>query len=339
MGWLVSLVLHALLTIALGYVAGQQAFGVRRTPFDSLIGDAAGALVGSFSEGSGDARRGEPYFDDERPGEEAATVDSSGEGGKAGMGGVQNAAAGAGLAAIASGPPPVDIMTALPSGLAAAAHLGGLTSGDSAAGAAGAGGLLNGPHRPGSSHGKFARTHVYGVTGEGNTFVYVFDRSSSMSSGGNNLLVSAKRELLASLGDLGEENRFHIIFYNEKPTSMDLGRGFSGLVFADARAKERTRRFVEGILAAGGTRHFEALKQALRLRPDVIFFLTDADEPELSDGQMSEIRSLNGGRTTINTIEFGDRPQPRRNNFLARIARENGGQYLYVDVTRPAAAR
>jgi hypothetical protein len=156
-----------------------------------------------------------------------------------------------------------------------------------------------------------------------------------MGTGGNDLLASAKRELLASLDDLGEENRFHIIFYNERPTKMDLGRGFSGLVFANDRAKELARRFVDGIVAAGGTRHFEALKEALRLGPDVLFFLTDADEPELSDGQISQIRSLNGGRTAINTIEFGDRPQPRPNNFLARVARENGGRYVYVNVRKP----
>jgi hypothetical protein len=333
MGWLVSLVLHLLLTVLLGYVAGQQLFGVRGTPFDSLIGDGGDALAAGFSSASGDMRRGEPYFDDERPAGEEPASDSSGDAGHAGTGGADNAAV-ASLAAIAGGPPPADALAALPSGLVAVGSLGAGTLG-----ASDAGGLLNGPHRPGSSQGKFARTHVYGVTGEGRTFVYVFDCSSSMSSGGNNLLASAKRELLASLDDLGEENRFHIIFYNEKPTKMDLGRGFSGLVFADARAKERARRFVEGILAAGGTRHFEALKEGLRLRPDVLFFLTDADEPELSDGQMSEIRGLNRGQTTINTIEFGDRPQPRRNNFLARIALENGGQYLYVDVTPPTAGR
>ncbi|HWB11821.1 MAG TPA: hypothetical protein VG826_21505 [Pirellulales bacterium] len=336
MSWLVSLVLHALLMIALGYVAGQQMLGMRGVAFDSLIGDPAGTLVAGFSNSSGDMRRGDRYFDDERPAGEEATVDSSAPAGKSDVHDMEHAV-GASLAAIASGAPPVDAMSALPRGLVAAEFAGGSTG--SPWGTSGAGDLLNGPHRPGSRRGQFARTHVYGVAAEGNTFVYVFDRSSSMSSGGNNLFASAKRELLASLDDLSEESRFHIIFYNEKPTSMDLGRGFSGLVFADARAKERARGFVEGILAAGGTRHFAAMKQALRLRPDVIFFLTDADEPELSDGQMSEIRSLNGGRTTINTIEFGDRPQPRANNFLSRIARENGGQYLYVDVTQPSAAQ
>jgi hypothetical protein len=331
LGWLLSLVLHALLVIVLGYFAGQPWRGTRHAPFDSVIGGSAGVLLADFSGALVD----DEYFQDEQSDGTAGT-DSSSDSGVSERDDAPSATA-ASLAAIAAGPPPVDALAALPaSGLAtwAGGELAATISGQAGSGATGVGGLLHGPRQAGKSYGKFARTHVYGVAGEGNTFLYVFDRSASMGASGNSLLMSAKRELLASLDDLGEENRFHIIFYNEQPTRMDLGRGFAGLVFADQRAKELARRFIESIIAAGGTRHFEALKDALRLGPDVIFFLTDADEPELSDGQMSQIRSLNGGRSKINTIEFGDRPRPRHNNFLARVARENGGEYLYVDVTR-----
>ncbi|HEV3344698.1 MAG TPA: hypothetical protein VG125_30255 [Pirellulales bacterium] len=314
--WLMSLVVHALLVILLGYVASQRVHGTN-APLNAV-------LISSSST----AQDNEDYFDDERTVQMAGGEPSNEpEGGAPGTSGD---AAESSLAEIASGPPPVDASTALPSAALASVNPGEPI----AAAATGAGSLLNGPRRQGSVQGKFARTHVYGAAGEGNTFVYVFDRSSSMGTGGNSLLASAKHELLASLGDLGEENRFHIIFYNEKPTKMDLGRSFAGLVFADHRAKELARRFVEGIVAAGGTRHFEALMEALKLRADVVFFLTDADEPELSDSQLFRIRSMNGGHSTINTIEFGDRPQPRRDNFLARIARENGGQYVYIDVTK-----
>jgi hypothetical protein len=33
-------------------------------------------------------------------------------------------------------------------------------------------------------------------------------------------------------------------------------------------------------------------------------------------------------------IEFGLRPAPSRNNFLMELARQNGGQYGYIDTTR-----
>lgn len=317
--WLISLVVHALLVILLGYVASRELHGT-------------GAPVNAVLITSSSSITNEDYFDDEQAVEMAAAEDASDSPPTESQDGTSEGAA-SGLAAIADGPPPVDSSTALPSTELASATAGEAMSGT----ATGAAGFANGPRRPAAIHGKFARTHVYGVPGEGNTFVYVFDHSSSMGTGAGSPLASAKRELLASLDDLGDENRFQIIFYNDQQTIMDLGRGFAGLVFADKRAKTLAHRFVEGVMADGATRHFEALQKALRMAPDVIFFLTDADEPALSDARLSQIRRLNGGRTTINTIEFGEGAQPRRDNFLARIARDNGGQYVYIDITRRGA--
>ena len=317
--WLVSMVVHALFVILLGYVASQQVHGT---------GDLTEAvLIASYAS----TKANEDYFDDERSPEVSGDVNPNpAEADDTEQDDAQ--AAQSGLTAIAEGPPPVDVASDLPSTELPSANPGETMTGT----ATGVGDWRGSQRRPAAIHGKIAKTHVYSLPGEGNTFVYVFDRSSSMGIGASSLLASAKRELLASLEDLGEENRFQIIFYNQKPTMMNLGRGYAGLVFADDRAKELARRFVAGILADGATEHFDPLRDALRLAPDVIFFLTDADEPELSDGRLAQIRNLNGGRTTINTIEFGEGPQPRRENFLARIARENGGKYIYIDIRRTA---
>ncbi|HET6879174.1 MAG TPA: hypothetical protein VFI31_03400 [Pirellulales bacterium] len=315
--WLVSLVVHALLVIVLGYAASQQMHGTNAPP--------NAVLMASVS-----TQANEDYFDDEKP----AQVIGAAEAGRADSLEKEDSAQAAqsGLSEIAEGPPPVDVESVLPSKALAAANPGESMSGT----ATGLGNLPGDARRPPGVRGRLAKTHVYGVPGEGNSFVYVFDRSSSMGIGANSLLESAKRELLASLSDLGEENRFQIIFYNQEPHAMNLGRSFAGLVFADDRAKELARRFVGGINADGATEHYEPLMKALRLAPDVIFFLTDADEPVLSDVKITRIRNTNGGRTSINTIEFGEGPQPRRENFLGRIARENGGKYIYIDIGRHA---
>ena len=76
----------------------------------------------------------------------------------------------------------------------------------------------------------------------------------------------------------------------------------------------------------------QALKLALDMRPDVVFFLTDADEPQLTDAELAKVRSMNNG-TTINAIQFGIGPQSRSENFLIKLAKQNGGQHAYVDVT------
>lgn len=316
--WLVSLVVHAVLVIVLGYVASQQIHGTN-APADAV-------LFASYTTTATE----DNYFDDERPVEIAGAADAGNSDSPEHEPDAGEAAR-QGLEAIAQGSPPVDIESALPSTAPAAVSAGDALTGTTT----GIGNLPGVSRRPAGVHGRFAKTHVYGIPGEGNTFVYVFDRSSSMGIGANSLLESAKRELLASLDDLGEENRFQIIFYNQKPTIMkDLGRGIAGLVFANERSKELARRFVGGIMADGATEHFFALRGALRLAPDVIFFLTDADEPQLSDAKLAQIRRSNGGRTSINTIEFGEGPQPRGENFLARIARENGGKYIYIDILR-----
>jgi hypothetical protein len=69
------------------------------------------------------------------------------------------------------------------------------------------------------------------------------------------------------------------------------------------------------------------------MRPDVIFFLTDADVPQLQPPDFETIRRINQG-TVINTIEFGAGPPRPRYSFLQQLAAENGGQHGYIDVTR-----
>ena len=76
----------------------------------------------------------------------------------------------------------------------------------------------------------------------------------------------------------------------------------------------------------------QALTMALRMNPDVVFFLTDADEPRLSTSELQRIRARNRG-TSINTIEFGSGPSSGRYTFLRQLADENQGKHAYVDVT------
>jgi hypothetical protein len=183
---------------------------------------------------------------------------------------------------------------------------------------------------PGQNESLTVETQVFGVKGRGSKFVYVFDRSSSMEGPP---LMAAKRELIASLHSLKRVHQFQIVFYNQQPQMM-LVRGHSRqLAFGDDRSKELAARFVGGISAYGATDHMQALRQALALKPDVIFFLTDADEPQLTRADFDQLRTLNHG-TSINTIEFGlGEPKPQF-NFLKHLAAEHGGQHTYVDVTR-----
>lgn len=196
-----------------------------------------------------------------------------------------------------------------------------------------AGELGGGRAAEGLDAGGTTRTGVFGVYGEGTRFVYVFDRSGSMAGFGGRPLKAAKSELTASLGDLTRQNQFQIIFYNEKPSAFQPYGERPKLQWGDEASKDLAQAFVNSISAAGGTRHMGALRLAIGLSPDVIFFLTDADEPTISAAELARIRRMNSG-TAIHAVEFGFGRQTNPNNFLVRLAEQNAGKHVYVDISK-----
>ncbi|OYP37044.1 VWA domain-containing protein [Rhodopirellula sp. MGV] len=176
---------------------------------------------------------------------------------------------------------------------------------------------------------------LFGVSGTGSRFVYVFDRSDSMNGYGGRPLRRAKEELIKSLQSLSEYQQFQIIFYNENVKPFQPAGMALTLVEGTESNLKRAERYVESIRAFGGTKHKGALLMALRMSPDVIFFLTDANMPRLShlELQMIADRAQRNG-TTIHTIEFGSQPASSPGTFLKELAAMNDGEYQYVDVNR-----
>ena len=224
--------------------------------------------------------------------------------------------------------PPIDLSDALPK----QRDLIGIAGNDPGL-PRGASGLIPATAQARNFGAGYARTKVYGIAGEGFKFVYVFDRSASMGGGGNNALGAAKAELLQSLAQLGPTHQFQIIFYNDEPKIFALSGQGGQLVFGTDLNKRQAELFVKGIQAGGGTRHAEALELALALKPDVIYFLTDADQPSLSGSEMARIRRKSSG-AVINAIEFGSGPRLGDDNFLMQLARENRGSYVYLDIAK-----
>ena len=178
-----------------------------------------------------------------------------------------------------------------------------------------------------------ARTSLFGVTGEGYSFVYVFDRSGSMGGSGRTSLQMVKVELLKSLRNLGETQQFQMIFYNDRPTLFNPSGVAGKLAFGNENNKQRAIQFIDSIVAEGGTDHLEALRAATGMHPDVIFFLTDGDRPKLTDHELEKVQRWAAG-TIINTIQFCPGPPPTETSFLEKLAQLTGGQYAYVDIAR-----
>lgn len=179
------------------------------------------------------------------------------------------------------------------------------------------------------------RAGIFGLEAPGSRFVYVFDRSASMGEPDGRPLAEAKRELLASIDALGDSRQFHVIFYNERLTVFAPSGQRGRPVFADDDTKRAVGRFVESVGADGGTRHAEAIAAALKLAPDAIFLLTDADEQDdLTEDELRRLsRSL--GRARCMIVQFGA-AENRRSPRLARLAAESGGEYKVVDAVAAA---
>jgi hypothetical protein len=178
-----------------------------------------------------------------------------------------------------------------------------------------------------------ARTSLFGVVGEGYSFVYVFDRSGSMGGSGRTSLQMVKGELLKSLRNLGETQQFQMIFYNDRPTLFNPSGVAGKLAFGNENNKQRAIQFIDSIVAEGGTDHLEALRAATGMHPDVIFFLTDGDRPKLTDRELEKVQRWAAG-TIINTIQFCPGPPPAEKSFLEKLAQLTGGQYVYVDIAK-----
>lgn len=195
--------------------------------------------------------------------------------------------------------------------------------------------LQGGSRKPGfgTEIGGKALVRFFGTEAKGSSFVYVLDRSDSMSVQGSKPIRQAKAELIKSLEVLGNFHKFNIIVYNEDTLIWQPRK----MVFATEIEKRSASRFVEGIFPMGGTRHREPLAEAIRLRPDVIFFLTDGDpNDDLKAQQLLDISRLNaniGAGAQINVIQFAYGTS-QESDFLRGLANQNRGQYVYINVDR-----
>jgi hypothetical protein len=169
-------------------------------------------------------------------------------------------------------------------------------------------------------------TAFFQIPTRAHKLVFVIDRSASMGLSG--LLDTAKRELLASLERLPPTALFQVIVYNRQTEVLRIG-GSSALRQPSAETFDAVGRILQTIDAEGGTDHLAALKQALLLEPEVIYFLTDA--AELRADQVQAIRAQNQGHVVIHTIELRADPRATRATSLENLARDNNGSHRFVE--------
>jgi hypothetical protein len=165
------------------------------------------------------------------------------------------------------------------------------------------------------------------VTGQ--AVVYVIDRSNSMALSGG--LEVALCQLVASVTALPKTARFQVILYNRATELLRLG-GQTGLVEATEKNKRQAATLLKRVSAEGGTDHLTALKKALSLSPDTVFFLTDAGD--LTPRQVAEVtrinQALNHDRAAIHVVELNENNRDHDDKPLHVLARLNRGTYQAI---------
>ena len=180
--------------------------------------------------------------------------------------------------------------------------------------------------------GRPGETSFIGLHDKGKSFVLLIDCSGSMAN--HSALQVAKAEVKATLEALKSDQKFQIIFFNERFYQLHLkGDKSSQLYFATDINKTLANQFISGIHASLGTERTSAIRRGLSLKADVIFLLTDADNPP-SSRKLAEIQQLNKSRTRIHCIEFGKGSQLNLDNYLKKIARQNKDSYGYRNVMK-----
>jgi hypothetical protein len=168
--------------------------------------------------------------------------------------------------------------------------------------------------------GKAGTAAFFGISARGQSVVYLIDRSISMGLNGG--LVAAKRELLASVARLPATARVQVLFYSAGVQALNIA-GRADLVAVSDDVRAELARLVEALRPEGGTNHLPALRQALVLRPDILFFITDADD--LTTREVENLTLLNHDRTVIHTLAWN--AGEKADAALRMLARYNRGTY------------
>jgi hypothetical protein len=164
----------------------------------------------------------------------------------------------------------------------------------------------------------------FGAEGHGRRFVYVVDRSGSMNyphdSEAKTRFRRLKFELLNSIGRMTPDMEFFIVFFNEDAHPMPA----PALQPATRQAKAHYLEWMSKVRAVGRTDPRDALRVALRLKPDTIYFLSDGAFPHQVNVELQQIRQRG---IVIHTFAFGD---TGGQETLEHVARSNGGKYHFV---------
>jgi hypothetical protein len=202
---------------------------------------------------------------------------------------------------------------------------------------------------PGSSTSPAAAAPTFfGRTGRGQSVCFVCDNSLSYRDGGFHTVLA---ELTRAVDALRPEQSFFVIFFSDMAYPMGYPDGLETLQAATPETKQRLRAWLATVeLCTGGQGIYDALEMASKLKPEMIYFLSDGDHAE---SIVEKVASADLGGAVLHTFgiqeNLADRrsglidpskviDQQQRNATLGRMAAAHGGSFTPVTVPPQAAA-
>jgi hypothetical protein len=177
----------------------------------------------------------------------------------------------------------------------------------------------------------------YGAAATGNSFSFVIDGSGSMRGGP---WEAARNELLRCIGALKPTQRFHVIFFNKEISVIpdpEGGQPATAALYATPENKMHAQRWLESLQIAIGAPPIDALKLALELECDGIYFLADGEMSDNAAKRLLEIlREKNrtddivDGQIVLVPIHTIAYYSDKGLAVMKAIADENRGQFAYV---------
>ncbi|GHT26632.1 hypothetical protein FACS18942_04450 [Planctomycetales bacterium] len=173
-----------------------------------------------------------------------------------------------------------------------------------------------------------------GTSGTGKKIAFVIDSTAIMGGGASTPWSFACDELAFSFKDLNDTQSFQVFFFAKEPDYLQSAQGEAQWISSAPQNKKESFDFLKKHTPSGSGSAFAALKEALTLKPDAVFFLTTQKSTPLSEAQTEALKTLLGTlpkTVPIHTAEIGEGMENSEKSSFQKLAEITKGQYRWVN--------
>jgi hypothetical protein len=168
----------------------------------------------------------------------------------------------------------------------------------------------------------------FGTRARADSVIFIVDMSGSMEG---HRFDRAVEELIRSLNLLQPTQKFFIFFYNGVTFPMEVdgvshrSQRSAKLVPATSTYRAKAIKWIKAFHPEGDTAPEDAIERALKMKPQVVYFLTDGEIPNTTRSTAQRFNTEH--KTVIHTIAFEYEGGAEQ---LRGIAADSKGKYRFV---------